>query len=223
MRRPHTTSPTAFRRLAAVRALGAPALLALLAILALSACSQDYRIKPVDLLWPDLNDPYQQTTRAWTRSQAIYSGIDAEFLATATLLSEPWRKAFAQRYAEVYSLPPAEAQAFRMDQLAAMAKHTEVILALSGPKRELTELDFRDSRWRVFILANGDQHAPLEIAPLDEDVWPPAKLEVFFPYWKRWQHFYSLRFDILPPGPATLVMSGPAGRVEFQWPEGGRP
>ncbi len=217
MRRPHTISPAAFRHDGAIRAACA---LAFLALLAVSACSQVQRIKPVDLLWPDLNDPYQQTTRAWTRSQAIYSGIDTEFLATATLLAEPWRKAYVQRYAEVYSLPGDKAQAFRMDQLAAMQKHTEIILALSGPKRELTRLGYRDSKWRVFMAKDGEQHAPLEIAPLDGEVWPPAKLKAFFPYWRRWQRFYRLRFDLLPPGPSTLVMSGPAGRVEFQWQEG---
>ena len=191
-----------------------------LALLALAACSQDYRIKTVDLLWPDLNDPYQQTTKDWTRSQAIYSGIDAEFLATATLMATPWREAFADRYARVYALPEDQARDFRADQLAAAAKHAEVVLALSGPRRELTDLDFRSAKWRVFMIAGGVQHAPLEVAPLDDEVWPETKLEAFFPYWKRWQRYYRLRFDVLPQGPATLVLSGPAGRVEFSWPEG---
>lgn len=218
MRRPPKTSPMAFRHGIAVRVLA----LAFLALLA-TGCSQDCRILTEDLLWPDLNDPYQQTTKAWTRSQAIYSGIDAEFLATATLMAEPWRKAFADRYAEVYSLPPDQAQSFRMDQLAAGSRHTEVMLALSGPRSELADLGFRDSKWRVFMVKDGEQHAPLEVAPLEGDAWPDTKLEAFFPYWQRWQRFYRLRFERLEPGPMTLVMSGPAGRVEFPWDKEAQP
>ncbi len=213
MRRPNTTSPTALTGRAA------PLVACVLSLLALLACSQGATIKTVDLLWPDLGDPYQQTTKAWTRSQAIYKGINAEFLATATLLSEPWRKAYAARYAEVYFLPQAEAEAFRLDQLAAGHKHIEVVLALSSPRKGLAKLDYRDPQWRVFLLAGGQQLAPLEIAPMEGDTWPDTKLEAFFPYWKRWQHFYRLRFDRPPSGPLTLVMSGPAGRVEFQWQE----
>lgn len=186
-------------------------------MLLLAGGCKDMGGKTADLLWPDVDSPYMRLAREWTRKGAVYSGIDTEFTAVATLKSWAWRKGFVERHAQTYSLSAREAAGFLEDQKRAHARCSEIVLSLSSPKTENVKLKLKDSSWRVFAVQGGKKIYPLEIRPLERDVWPASRLEVFFPYFRPWQKFYCLRFEPFKAGPVTLVASGPAGRVEFFW------
>lgn len=191
-------------------------LLMCMTCLTLAACSGEGR-QALDFLWPDLNDPYVQACTQWSRSASLYDGIETEVSAVATLMSRPWRQAYAHRYADVYGLTQVEEQNFFEDQLKAHEEATTFVLALAGRKRELTRLDKRMKTWRVTAQQGETVRFPLEMRPLRREDWPAERLAAFFPHHTRWQKYYFIRFEPLSEGPVRLLVSGPAGRVAFDW------
>ncbi|MEW5772782.1 MAG: hypothetical protein AB1916_04590 [Thermodesulfobacteriota bacterium] len=169
------------------------------------------------LLWPDLGDPYVRLTRDWTRTAELNQGLDSSLNAAATLQSAAWREAFAKRWAHAYALTPGEAGDFLEEQRKAHARGTEIVLSLAAERSKNAVLRPDDPLWRVVVVQGESVHRPLDMAPLDKDRWPAEKIGLFFPYASRWRSFYGLRFPRLADGPATLVVSGPLGRMEFTW------
>lgn len=169
------------------------------------------------LLWPDLADPYVSLTRDWTRTAGLDAGLDASLNAAATLESRAWREGFAKRWAHAYGFAPEETADFLAQQLLAHEQGTEVVLSLAAEPGRISRLRPDDPLWRVAVVQDGNTYRPLEIAPLDKDRWPAEKIGLFFPYASRWRSFYGLRFPRLAAGPATLVVTGPLGRMEFTW------
>lgn len=191
-------------------------IIACAAALVVAACSMTTR-DATDLLWPDLNDPYVLSTKAWTRSGAVYDGINLSFAAAATLKSAAWREAYAIRHAEVYSQTAEEQAEVLAGQRKAAGEGTEAVLALTAPDGTHTKLPVRSEQWKVFALSGQNKLYPLEIRPMERKIWPQDKLEAFFPYANPWRKFYTVRFPVIEPGPVTLVVAGPAGRVDLIW------
>ncbi|MDY7000892.1 MAG: hypothetical protein SVS15_03810 [Thermodesulfobacteriota bacterium] len=189
----------------------------LLFLLAFTCGCEDMGGKTADVLWPGLTGPYARLARQWTRKDAVYSGIDTEFTAVATLKSWAWREGFSRRHAKTHSLSAQEAAKFLEDQRRAHAGSSEIVLSLSSPKPEYARLKSKDPLWSVFVVQGEKKTYPMEIRPMEKDLWPAGRLQVFFPDFKPWQKFYCLRFAPFKSGPVTLVVSGPPGRVEFFW------
>lgn len=189
----------------------------LLAILTLACAGCASVPDGAALLWPDLGDPYVRLTRDWTRTAGLDSGLEGAVNAAATLRALPWREAFAKRWADAYALAPGEAADFLAEQQQDHARYAEVVLSLAAERSKVAVLRPDDPLWRVVMVQGGNVLLPLEVAPLDRDRWPAEKLALFFPYASRWRTFYGLRFPRLAAGPATLVVSGPLGRMEFTW------
>ncbi|WP_461209818.1 LptM family lipoprotein [Desulfocurvus sp. DL9XJH121] len=186
------------------------------AVCSLCACGLSGR-NAEEILWPGLSGPYVRTTRDWTRQEVVYDGVNMEFTATATLKAMPWREAFTDKSAEVYSLSAAEKEKLLFDQRAAHARGADFVLALESPRYGNEKLSLDSQRWKVFAFQGVNRLYPSEIRVMDRRLWPDTKLKAFFPYYTRWQTFYSLHFDALAPGPVTLVVSGPAGVVNMEW------
>ncbi|NJB68043.1 hypothetical protein GGQ74_001716 [Desulfobaculum xiamenense] len=184
--------------------------------LALAACADGGR-QAFHFLWPDIDDPYVAACRQWSRSAALYDGINTELTATATIKARAWREAFATRYANVYGLDEAEEAKILHDQLRAHEAGTDVIVAVASRKRDITRLEPNTKNWRIQAVQGDIAHEPIEIRPLKRDNWPPEKLAAFFPHHTRWQKYYIIRFEPLASGPVRLMISGPAGKVEFDW------
>lgn len=193
-------------------------LILIVAVLVMTACRLTDRA-PEDCLWPDLNDPYVLSCKEWTRSATVYDGVNLAFAVTATAKSLDWREAFAARYAKVYSQTSAEAAQTLADQMRAHESGSEVILALESPTLDVSRLSVRDELWKIFALQGQNKLYPLEIRAMKGTAWPESKRGAFFPYYNRWQKFYSVSFQRVAPGPLTVVVTGPAGRVELGWEE----
>ena len=196
----------------------------LLIIFFLTGCKGQAPESVAKILWPDLNDPYIQTTKNWTRKAALYSGIDTEIQVFATLKSLQWRKAYVHKYAQVYSLNQDEEKKLLIDELKAFQNETEFFLALYSTDPDRAKLEFNSPLWSVFLEIENTVPAastavrkvyPLEIRSLE---WPYAKLKTFFPYVHKWQKTYLLRFNRIPEASgARLTLSGPVGKVSLEW------
>ncbi len=183
----------------------------LVLVLLLSGCRGH---KAVNFLWPDLDDPYVQTTNDWTRKDSLHTGLDTEIIARATYRSPEWMQAYVKRRADVYGLTSDEKEELRQNLEASMEKETGFFLALAKGHKARGRLKFDDPMWSIFILQEDRKIYPLEVRESRE---PLAKLESFYPYVNRWQDHYELRFPPVEGDSFDLVMSGPLGRIELSW------
>ncbi len=170
--------------------------------------------KAVEFFWPDLGDPYVQTTRDWTRKDALHSGLDTEIIARATYKSPEWMQAYIKKRAEVYGLTSDETEELRQNLEDSLKQETGFFLALAKGEKARGRLKFDDPLWSIFLMHEDKKIYPLEIRESRE---PLAKLESFYPYVNRWQDHYVLRFPPVNGDSFDLVMSGPLGRVELSW------
>lgn len=165
-------------------------------------------------LWPDLDDQYAKAVDAWTRSGALYSGIETQIIAHATLKSRSWQKAYIKENVIVYSLSTEEQQALSARLEAFSETETEVFLSLYSPRPEQARLRFNDPLWSIFIEEEDAKIYPLEIKPVRE---PLAALQVFYPYVRQWRENYILKFPGAARDSMVMIMTGPVGRIEFSW------
>ena len=170
--------------------------------------------KAAEFLWPDLGDPYLQTTNEWTRQDSLHSGLDTEIISRATYKSPEWMQAYITRRAEVYGLTSDEKEQLRQNLEESLEHETRFFLALAKGHKARGSLKFDDPLWSIFLLHEGKKIYPLEIRESRE---PLAKLEAFYPYVNRWQDHYVLKFPPVNGDFIDLVMSGPLGRIELSW------
>lgn len=187
-------------------------IISLLCILLLMAGCRENRT--VQILWPDLDDSYIEITRDWTRSGAVYSGIETEIIVHATLKSREWQDAYILKRAEVYSMSLEEKEEFAMALARLYNSETEIFLSVFSPVPEHARIRFNDPLWSIFILKQDQKVYPLEIRPVRE---PLAQLRTFYPYVRQWRKNYILRFPIESGDSLLMVMSGPLGRIELAW------
>ena len=180
----------------------------------LTAC-QDKSLGEV--LWPKLQDPYFQLTEQWSRKGVIRMGLESEVSVVALLKSAPWREAYVARYSRLQGLDPQETEKMLKDQMRAHDEAVDVVLAVSATYPEHARLTHRLSRWQVFLETSyGRKIDPLEVRPKQ---WPPLDLEAYFPAYSPWQRYYTARFPSGLTPPATLVITGPPGRIVLVWDE----
>lgn len=192
-------------------------ILAVLAVAFVAAACQGTPRDAAELLWPDMTDPYVQSTKRWTRADAVYDGVNLSFAVAATLKSWDWRRAYTDKYAELYGQTGDEKAGVVSGQEHAAKAGLEIVMALASGDGRADKLSLRDERFKVFALSGENKIYPLEIRPMEREFWPQDKLEAFFPYATRWRTFYTLRFPEVAPGPISLVVAGPAGRIELSW------
>lgn len=191
-------------------------ILACFACLALASCANQSQ-QALEFIWPGLMDQYVETSDEWTRTETLYDGIDREAEVRVLLKSDAWRRSFTDHWADVYALEPAAKQKFLDDQLAAHKAGTDFVVAVESSKKDLRSLDTRMRNWRVVAIQNGKVFLPVDLRRVNYDAWPPEKLAAFYPHYNRWQKYFLIRFQPLSEGPVRLLVSGPAGRLAFDW------
>jgi hypothetical protein len=190
------------------RAGSLPALLALL--LCLGACATIKEVIPRESPQETM---YRETTTEWTREGSLYRGVETMLLARATLKSKQWRQAYASRVRDLYVLTPAEHDEL-LDELSEKREESlEIVLSLSAQDFRHANL-MRTEAWTIFLESNGRKLYPSSLERLG---WPAEKLRAFFPYYSTWQQFYLLTFPRPETPEATLVIAGPAGKIDLTW------
>lgn len=177
----------------------------------LAGCQKN---RAAHILWPELDDPYIKVVSEWTRTGSVHSGIETDIIAQATLMSGPWQKAYVEKRARVYSLTETEQEELSRRLSSSLQNETEVFLSLYSPIPEQTRIKLDNSLWSVFIQDNNQKIYPVEIRPVRQ---PLAVLQTFYPYVRPWRQNYTLTFPVTARDSLLMVMSGPLGRIEFQW------
>ena len=168
-------------------------------------------------LWPDKSDHYFSVTEKWTRIDALYSGLDTQIKIYATLASPAWRTAYAERRARIYALSPEEKKKLEQDQLQALKRGTDIIVAAASSFADNRKLEYSSELWKTFLLdSQGNKIYPLESR---EAPWSPQQMQNFLPHYSQWQKVFWLRFPPQQPDTLHLVITGPLGQLDFLWNE----
>ncbi len=179
----------------------------------LSACAKSGNVE--DFLWPEREGEYYRVLRNWSRRDEIYMGLEGQISAVATLKSNKWRQAYVREKKEVYSWTKEKVNSFSRTMRENARRNTEFFLGLHGSEKEYSELDFQSSLWRVYVrTAQGKQVSPMEIREVDT---PLAEQSRFFPYVNRWKQTYILRFPKVEEKDISLIITGPAGKLDLNW------
>ena len=192
--------------------------------LALAACGPS--APPVHLTedWPakDTPLPYDEITRAWTRTGVIRGQYQEVLDLAVTFKSPEWRAAHAERDADHRGLTGEQRDQVRAQAQADMAGPYEVELMVTTWDRRENDLDRgKKSVWRVVLVdEQGKEIEPIEII---KDRRPTFTLRSEFPALGDFAVAYVARFPRQPPllGPNTHVLrlrvSGERGGVELIW------
>ena len=172
------------------------------------------------------NPEYKAVFETWTKEDRIYKGFDCKLIAAATYKSMQFRRAYAQEYAKLYRLGPAEKERFLKDQADAAATYTEIVFAAYVPDKQWDDFLEEKSTWKInLIVDESERVAPVEIRKLERN---NVVLKHFFPYVTPWKSVYLLRFPTSrrDTGEAlvgnqsralTLLVSSVLGTAEMTW------
>ncbi|MEW6267045.1 MAG: hypothetical protein AB1641_28565 [Thermodesulfobacteriota bacterium] len=165
----------------------------------------------------DLTEPYESVLDRWTREARVYQDLESKLLIAATYKSLDFRRAYVRKYSRVYGLAPGEEEVMLAEQTALAEKNMEFLLAVSGPTQKETDLDTRDSAWRIYLEGDiQDRIEPFEVYKVKKRT---ARLEGFFPFISPWDQVYQVRFiprSAVPrAGRLNLVLTGVLGTARL--------
>jgi len=140
---------------------------------------------------------------------------NAKLLWTATLFTNEYRRAFAEKHIEIEYLNPVDAGIYMGQQESEQAREWEVIVSMYTPKDYKKFSMGKDSFWETFLTTE-----------YDESVWPISIEEIkITPYWKvmypfleRWAKLYRVTFPKVAIGKkATITMRSVVGDDHIGW------
>jgi len=179
----------------------------------LTACNDARQVE--SFLWPESEGAYYRVVKKWTRSDVVYSGFEGQVSAVATLKSREWRRAYVQEKSTVFHWTAEKKENFAQTMQDSAERNTEFFVALHGSDKDHARLEYDSSLWDVFIrTARGERVYPMGIREVDT---PPAESSHFFPYVTRWKKTYTLTFPKVREKDISLVITGPAGKLDLHW------
>lgn len=193
----------------------------LIVAMAVSSCAGDPRpltLRPDPTIRPE---DYEDVLERWTRKAEIYDVIQPIAYIRATLHSPEMRKAFLQRFPDVYGPGSEEARRLTLADPSAETKWA-FFLSASTVKQSYNDFQRPDSIWRVTLRADDGPvvDAQVRAIPLN------ANLRVFYPYLTPFASGYGLEFPLTVDGepligPETrrlvLRLSSAIGETELVW------
>lgn len=192
------------------RALRPPVVPAVLAAAVLGACSGP--------------SAYDRTLAEWTRKVETYEDFESRVFVRATLKSEPFRREYARRYADLFALSPEQAEALAAAETDEAAREVVLVLAFFATKQDWDDLDPRRGLWNLTLAGpSGDRVGPAGVRRLraEDPAW-----ERLYPYLEHHDSLWEVRFPRLSEvgeplfragDDVTFLLAGAPARVELGW------
>jgi len=140
---------------------------------------------------------------------------NAKLLWHATLFTDDYRRAYAEKHIEIKYLNSVEAALYMGEQENEQAREWEVIVGMYTPKRYKKFTMEKDSFWETFLTTEfGESVWPLSIEEIDiTPYW-----RVMFPFLERWTKLYRITFPKAALGKkATITMRSVVGDDHLRW------
>ncbi|HEY3449402.1 MAG TPA: hypothetical protein VGK67_23815 [Myxococcales bacterium] len=172
----------------------------------------------------DAEKRYQEVLGRWTRHAEIYDGLDSRLFLAATFQAMAFREARVERAAAFRSLPRTEAEMMLAADRKAHGEALEVVLGVYANDRHFDDLGRPDSIWKLALVAEAGEAAPLSVEKLES---ADPNLKALYPYLDTYWTAYRVRFprafengaQVLPEKAQSLALrlSSAVGKAELRW------
>jgi hypothetical protein len=198
----------------------------LLALLLLSSCAHaPVRVSLAEPQPPPTARDYVDQLKKWTRHGELFYDFDQVLQVDATLRAPEFRAAYADKYVQLYRIPPDSAASMRGQLLTDGADSYEFHVESATHDYVINELGGTRSIWRLALVDDsGHEVTPSEV--LATKVRREVDLS-FYPYANVFTRGWRLRFPRTRADGAPLVgaetkaltlrFSGPRGSIDLVW------
>ncbi len=175
---------------------------------------------------PYKTETYKRICDKWTREARIHRGLEVLLIASATLKSDEFRRAYAEEYAAAYELTSEEEEPYLENQVDVSCREHEFLMAGFVPENSWDDFDKVKSMWKLYLVNDKNERVvPIEVRKIKRR---DAVMPHFFPYITPWKSVYTVRFphnigksDRPIIGGDTkqvrLVITGVLGTAEMAW------
>jgi hypothetical protein len=167
---------------------------------------------------------YEDALETWTQKQSSWENMESRLHVRATLKTEPFRRAYADAYAQIFALDRESREELLAAELAEGERDYVVLVALYTPEDSWTRLSPQYGVWEVRLENSSGAFARPRAV---------RKLNTNNPTWRRLlpdltphEHLFALHFarnndeglPLAAPGETVeLVIAGAPAQVRFRW------
>lgn len=167
---------------------------------------------------------YFEVQEAWTRKDLAHDGFDTEAYLYATLKTMPFRRAYVDEYARMFTLTDEQRATLLEAEQAEDEANYVVVAAFYTPETGWNDLDPSRGIWEVRLEGpRGNVTRPHRVSRLNKrnPTW-----DALYPYSDLHYILYELRFartddagvPVANPGEALkLVVAGAPAHIELSW------
>ena len=169
---------------------------------------------------PELEGEYGKKLALWTRSVALYSGLETRGFCRAVYLSSDFVDAQAKKISEMRAELPDEAQQTR-EKLRAQTASPTVFAIFYSPDKQSNDWNEKDSIWRIALNLGMGEVEPQKIERYDRPF--NAELRTLYPYLDDYSVGYMIHFPRqqappdFRPTDAQMIVAGAPGKMQFKW------
>lgn len=169
---------------------------------------------------PELEGEYGKKLEMWTRSVAIYSGLETRGFCRVVYLSPDFVDAQAKKISQMRAELPDEAQQTR-EKLRAQTVTPTVFAIFYSPDKQSNDWNEKDSIWRIALNLGMGEVEPQKIERYDRPF--NAELRTLYPYLDDYNVGYMIHFPRqqappdFRPTDAQMIVAGAPGKMEFKW------
>ncbi|MBX3019664.1 MAG: hypothetical protein KF767_17380 [Bdellovibrionaceae bacterium] len=158
-----------------------------------------------------------------TQNRKLYDGFMNNLDVSATLTTEAVGRALLDQGARIYQWDPSAYANEKSKAESQRATETEVFLSFFVPERKWDDLAKSQSKWKIFLDANGRRYEG------KAKLWKSQLVEVksFYAHHTRWGTPYKVTFPVptreVENTVSKLTLTGPIGTVNMEFKPSGMP
>lgn len=176
---------------------------------------------------PHYEGRYGQVLKKWTRTAAVYSGLETRAFVRVVYLSDEFVSGQAAELADLRAEKPDQATE-TAEKMRDQYRAPTIFAVVYVPDKTANDWNERDSVWRIALNLGIGEHAPDKVERFDRPF--NAELKALYPYLDEYSVAYRIRFP--EPSPTgserftatdvELVVAGAPGKMVFHWSLDGR-
>ena len=169
---------------------------------------------------PHLEGPYGRALEQWTRTNALYGGLETRAFVRIVYLAPEFVAAQAKQLSTLRAELPDQAAA-TLERMRAEDLNPTFFAIVYVPDRNANDWQEPASVWRIALNMGFGEHTPAKVERIDRPF--SAELRALYPYLDEYSTAYILRFgdahgpNHAEPTDAHLVVAGALGKMEFSW------
>jgi hypothetical protein len=183
---------------------------------------------------PHLEGEYGMTLKQWTRTVALYSGLETRAFVRLVYLSPQFVEAQAKQLSKMRAELPDQAAA-TLEKLREQNRNPSFFAVVYIPDKTANDWERKESVWRIALNMGLGEVAPTKVERFEYPF--NAEMRALYPYIDDYSVAYRLQFpepQVPPSAPgapplsftpteATVVAAGALGKMTFHFRLDGGP